>query len=151
VRQSAPDPAPLYRLIDELAYEPPGRMWSFTLADTSRGQASAGLTLIINITGPDTYHPERTISVNHYFIVPAAAYNEQSWRRWLFDQIGLVELHERMEFFRLRATGKGDGGETLEYRPYAPNHGPGWDPYLVTELTTGLARRTSFRGEVSPP
>jgi|HubBroStandDraft_2_1064218.scaffolds.fasta_scaffold12010_3 hypothetical protein len=144
MRQSAPDPAPLYRLLDSLIYEPPGRDWDLSLRDLDRGQGSAGLTLVICVTGPDTYHPERTISVNHYFIVPAAAYNEQSWRRWLFDQIGLVELHERMEFFRLRAA---DGTES---RPLAPNHGPGWDPYLVTELATDADRRTSFRGELNP-
>lgn len=32
--------------------------------------------------------------------VPAAAYNEQSWTRWLLEQILLVEKHEAMEFFK---------------------------------------------------
>jgi hypothetical protein len=35
-------------------------------------------------------------------------------------------------------------------RPYAPNHGPGWDPYLITVERTAIDRRTSFRGELNP-
>jgi hypothetical protein len=31
-------------------------------------------------------------------------------------------------------------------RPYAPLHGPGWSPYLVTVERTEQDRRTSFRG-----
>lgn len=34
------------------------------------------------------------------------------------------------------------------YRPYAPNHGPGNDPYTVREETTDLQRRTQFTGNV---
>lgn len=139
MRQAAPFPHVLRDLITRLDYSPPGREWSYWLSDTDRGQGSAGLTLIINITGPDTYHPGNIISVNHYFPVPPAAYNERSWRRWLFDQIGLVELHERMEFFRV-------GGKPV----YAPAHGPGNDPYLVLEYGTDLDRRTKFTGQVNP-
>lgn len=139
MRQVAPYPAPLRELLDDLHYTPPGRTWTFALEDTERGQGSGGLTLVINIAGPDTHDPGHFVSVNHYMIVPPAAYNRQSWQAWLFDQIGLVELHERMEFFRI-------GG----HRPLAPNHGPGWDPYLVTTLASDTDRRTSFRGELNP-
>jgi hypothetical protein len=48
-----------------------------------------------------------------------------------------VERHEAMEFFEIDGT-----------KPYRPNHGPGWDPYIVTQLSTDLDRRTDFRGEV---
>lgn len=44
-----------------------------------------------------------------------------------------------MEFFTI------DG-----VKPYAPNHGPGNDPYVVRELTTDQARRTSFLGTIQP-
>ncbi|HMH89945.1 MAG TPA: hypothetical protein VK586_02545 [Streptosporangiaceae bacterium] len=139
MRQEAPYPQILADLLAGLDYNPPGRAWAFRLDDTDRGQGSAGLTLIINITGPNSYPPHRTISVNHYMLVPPAAYNRQSWTDWLFEQITQVELHERMEYFRI-------GGQVT----YAPNHGPGWSPYLRTVLTTGTDRRTSFRGELNP-
>lgn len=133
--QSAPWPAALERLVAALAYK---AGWTFALEHRDRGQGSVGLTLAILIETPDSYAPDRLMRVYHYFIVPAAAYDERSWRRWLFDQIVLVEQHEAMEFFTI------DGD-----RPYAPNHGPGSDPYTVRELATDLDRRTNFRGEVA--
>ena len=75
----------------------------------------------------------------HYFPVPPAAYDVRSWRRWLLEQVLLVERHEACEFFQLA----GD-------RPYAPSHGPGNDPYLIRELGTDEDVRTSFRGELLP-
>jgi hypothetical protein len=60
-------------------------------------------------------------------------------RRWLFDQIGLVELHERMEFFKI-------DGEPAS----PPAHGPGNDPYLLLEYGSDTDRRTSFRGDLNP-
>jgi hypothetical protein len=132
--QTAPYPDALAELVNALKYRDG---FTFRLAEMDRGQGSEGLTLVINLTGPDSYHPEQTISVNHLFPVPPAAYDVRSWRRWLFDRIGDVELHERCEFFEL-------AGE----KPYAPSHGPGNDPYLVRELGTEVDRRTSFRGEV---
>ena len=137
MRQVAPYPDILADLLERFNYKPGGRTWRFTLADTDRGQGSAGLTLVINITGPDSYS-SKTISVNHYMLVPPAAYNERSWARWLFDQIGLVELHERMEFFK------------VDCEPLTPPaHGPGNDPYLVLQYGTDIDRRTSFRGELN--
>ena len=73
--------------------------------------------------------------VNHYFPVPAASYNRRSWQMWLFRRFLDVEQHEAAEFFQI-------GG----HRPYAPNHGPGWDPYLITELSSVEDRETDFRG-----
>jgi hypothetical protein len=33
-------------------------------------------------------------------------------------------------------------------KPFAPNHGPGYDPYRLVEYEDELARRTLFTGEV---
>lgn len=130
--QTAPYPELLRDLVDHLTYKDG---WSFSLQDIARGQGSQGLTLVILLTGPDSYHPERTISVQHLMIVPAASYDERAWRWWLLQQILLVEQHEACEFFQV-------DGE----RPYAPNHGPGRDPYQVLELGTVADAETSFRG-----
>lgn len=151
MRQEAPFPTVLDELVRELRYK---RGWTFRLADLDRGQGSKGLTLVINITGPNSYHPEQQISVNHYMLVPPAAYDGRSWQRWLFDQVLLVERHEAMEFFRLVHTGdfiksSGERVSSYEKRPYAPSHGPGNDPYLIREVGTDVDQRTSFRGETS--
>lgn len=137
---------------------------------------SRGLTLIVQRHGPDTYHlsdpdamedaliavskapddlavltalaeavrAERraAITVNHYFAVPPATYDQRSWQRWLFDRLGDVDLHERMEDF---AVADSPGSEHA-VRPFAPNHGPGNDPYRVCEYADDTDRRTSFRG-----
>lgn len=114
--------------------------WKFDLRrDHYRGQGSRGTTLIITVTAPNSVHPEDTIQVNHYMLVPPASYNERSWRWWLFQQIELVEQHERMEFFQL------DGKAV-----YPPAHGPGNDPYLILDYGTDIDRRTSFRGDLNP-
>jgi hypothetical protein len=137
MKQTAPYPEELRNLVSRLAYRPG---WKIALEDIDRGQNSKGLTLIITTLGYDSYHPERgeTYRVHHYMPVSPAAYDERSWRRWLFDQLLLVERHEAMEFFAI-------DGE----RPYAPSHGPGNDPYIVREIGTETDRRTSFRGELN--
>jgi hypothetical protein len=137
--QRAPEPTALFDLVDRLTYRPG---WTFALVrDLDRGQGSSGLTLDIVTLGYDSYHPERGESyrVHHFMPVPPAAYDRASWQRWLLEQLLLVERHEAMEFFDI-------DGE----RPYAPNHGPGHDPYVIRELTTDEARRTSFRGDLNP-
>lgn len=129
--QTAPYPHALAKLVDQLNY----KGWDVFLADGfDRGQGSKGLTLVITREGPDTYHPERVIRVNHYMLVPPAAFNASSWQRWLFEQFLLVETHECAEFFMV-----GDD------RPFAPNHGNGENPYVIHDPTTDEARRTSFR------
>ncbi len=102
-----------------------------------RGQGSEGLTLDITTLGYDSYHPDRGqhYRVHHYMPVPPAAFDERSWRRWLLEQILLVERHEACEFFQI-------GGEHC----YGPSHGPGNDPYLIREVGTDEDVRTSFRG-----
>lgn len=147
MRQEAPYPTVLAELVSRLRYK---AGWRFSLVDLDRGQDSKGLTLIINITCPDSYHPEHTISVNHYMLVPPAAYDGRSWRRWLFDQIGLVDVHERCESFGFTLAGEDGFRYDTLLRPYAPSHGPGNDPYLIREVGTDEDRRTSFRGEMNP-
>lgn len=134
MRQQAPYPQALCELVECLVYK---SGWRFTLEGTDRGQGSTGLTLCILIHTPDSYHPEKHREVMHFFIVPAAAYDRQSWQRWLLEQILLVERHEACEFFQVDCE-----------RPYAPNHGPGRDPYIVFEYANDEDRRTSFKGEV---
>lgn len=172
MRQVAPYPTVLAELVAQLRYRPG---WTFRLGDFKRDtvdpadiasdELAGGLTLDIITWGYDSYHrpnqPEWPGShfwtsavcsdcgepwpcrrdpyrVHHYRIVPAATFNRESWRRWLLDQCLEVERHEAMEFFDVA----GD-------RPYKPNHGPGHDPYVVREVTTDEARRTSYKGVVS--
>jgi hypothetical protein len=137
VRQTAPDSVVLHNLVERLGYKDG---WRFRLDDIDRGQGSEGLTLVINIHAANSYHPDRSVSVNHYMIVPPAAYDARSWRRWLLEQILLVESHEACEFFRI-------GGE----HPYAPSHGPGNDPYIIREMGTAADAETNFRGVRNGP
>jgi hypothetical protein len=134
--QESPFPAELAALVASCTYRPGWHLWLDD--DYDRGQGCVGMTLIIACTVPDTYNLDHTITVRHFFPVPAAAYNRESWQRWLFDQLLLVEQHEAMEMFQV------DG-----QRPYAPNHGPGWNPYLITTVASDMDRRTDFRGVVS--
>lgn len=128
-------PAELVELVAACTYKPG---WLVRLsADYDRGQGSIALTLIITTDTVNSYHHEQPMKVAHLFIVPAAAYDERSWRRWLFDRFVDVETHEAAEFFTIG-----------EDKPYAPSHGPGNDPYLIREVGTDLDRRTSFRGAV---
>jgi hypothetical protein len=132
--QRGPYPLALQEMIENLELSTrPG--WLVTLMDIDRGQGCRGLTVVVHVKAPDSYHPERSIHVNHMFPVPPAAYDARSWRRWLFEQIRLVDLHELMEGFVINGV-----------RPYAPSHGPGNDPYMVREVGTDEDQRTSFLG-----
>jgi hypothetical protein len=140
--QTAPYPQALAHLVDCLEYRS-REGWHVSLEDIDRGQGSKGLTLIVLRSGPDTYNPDQTLRVNHYFPVPPAAYDWRSWQRWLFDRLGDVDTHERCENFLVHDS----PGSGHVMRPYAPSHGPGNDPYLVRELGTMEDVETSFRGE----
>ena len=134
--QEAEYPEILESLVNRMSYR---EGWTFTLHDRyDRGQRSSGLTFTAVGTYPDTYTPENIIRVAHLFPVPPAAYDERSWRRWIFERILEIERHEAMEFFKID-----------DKRPYAPHHGPGNDPYIIFEHGTDLDVRTSFRGEIS--
>lgn len=172
--QDAPFPTILLDLVDRLQLEPG---WSARLVEKTRDTGSPdqghGLTLSITTVSFDTYHPERgrEYRVMHDFSVPPATYNEQSWTRWLFDRYVDVLRHEGMEFFALNERCNCHAGDRFHertmaapgedfdhdedcpslaqpYRPYAPNHGPGNDPYVVREETTDIDRRTQFTGNV---
>lgn len=152
MKQWAPFPDLLADLVERLRYRPG---WTFSLKDKQRdddhGRGTAGgLTFVIETLGYNSYHVDQGehYSVYHYFIVPAATYDERSWRRWIFDSILKVETHETCEFFSLeRWTSNEAGDEYLAIeRPFAPIHAPGADPYTVVEYATDEERRTSFRG-----
>lgn len=134
MNQQALYPRELHELINQLKYKP---NWSFVLDDINRGQQSTGLTLVITVTVPNSHRHDEVIHVAHFMPVPPAAYDVRSWRRWLLDQIMLVERHEACEFFTI-------GG----VKPYAPSHGPGNDPYLVREIGTEEDQRTLYTGEL---
>ncbi len=138
MRQEAAYPQALAEIVKRLHYRPG---WRIRLDDIDRGQGSSGLTLVITTKGYDAYHPERGdgYRVDHYMIVPAAAYDERSWTLWVFRELMLVEQHECMEFFQL-----------LGRRPFAPAPGPGNDPYMLLIHGTDADRRTRFTGEVAP-
>lgn len=146
--QTAPYPAVLARLVKCLRYRE--RLgWRVWLDDDLQRDKpgrhageSRGMTLVVQRCGPDSYHPERTIAVNHYFAVPPATYNPASWQRWLFDRLGDVDTHERMEDFAIRDS----PGSEHAVRPYAPVHKPGYDPYMITVVTSAEDRDTDFRG-----
>ena len=116
MRQVAPYPDDLAAVVDQVVYRPG---WSFRLdPDCGRHAGARGLTLIVTVETTNAYAQPEPYTVTHYMWVPPASHDRHGWERWLFDQIGLVELHERMEFLTV------DG-----VRPFAPGHGGGHDPY----------------------
>lgn len=120
-RQVAPDPTILASLVSRLTYKPG---WTFELKELDREQGSQGLTLCIAATVDDSFGTE-PIHILHLMPVMPAAYDEETWARWLLDQIILVEQHEAMEFFRI------DGNNT-----FMPEHAPGRNPYTIAEVKT---------------
>lgn len=139
--QVAPWPEELARLVEDLDYRS-HLGWAVRLEDDLQRDKpgrhsgeSRGLTLVVTRHGPDSYHLGHTITVDHYFPVPPATFGEDSWLRWLFDTLGLVDDHERMEDFVI-------AGE----RPFAPVHAPGHSPYIVHQLASWADVDTDFRG-----
>lgn len=138
--QTALYPEALAEVVARTSYRPG---WTIWLQDAPRDRApdgkvlTRGLTLVVQTLGYNSYRVSdgETYLVNHYFIVPAATYDERAWTRWLFDQLVLVETHEAMEFFKV---GK--------HRPFAPNHGPGRNPYSILERGTEQDAATMFDG-----
>jgi hypothetical protein len=155
--QQAPFPVELEELVRHLRYRR-DRGWRVWLesdyvrdpADTHAGE-SRGLTLLVLRVGPNSYNPDEIMKVIHPFPVPPATFNRESWMRWLFDRLGDVDTHERMEDFALEVTVADQHGceaRSLE-RPLAPVHAPGFNPYMLTAVpVTETSRATSFRGEV---
>lgn len=122
-RQIGPDDAAdvLAALVPRVTYKPG---WTFQLAEVDRGQGCQGLTLMIGATVPESFG-RGTVDILHLMPVLPAAYDEESWARWILEQIEMVERHEMLEFFRV------DGQQ-----PYFPAHGPGQNPYAMRLITT---------------
>jgi hypothetical protein len=120
MRQVAPYPDALAAVLGELAYRPG---WAFELKDCGRHAGAEGLTLIITVQTTDSDQPGEPYTVTHPRWVPPESYDAASWARWVFDQIALVELHERMEFYRIAGV-----------RPFPPGHGGGHSPYYAAPL-----------------
>lgn len=125
--------------------------WSFYLWTGERGQGCYGLTLEILVRGPNAY-PGGRIGVRHLFVVPAVDYNYKNWRRWLLDRCLDVDRYEFAEWFRtgepLASLFPDEDAEPAGTRPYAPNLGPGEDPYILREVSTPEERATDNRGIV---
>lgn len=120
-RQVGPDSATdvLAALVPRITYKPG---WTFELKEISRGQGSEGLTLCIGATVKNSFGDD-LVGILHLMPVIPAAYDEDTWKRWILDQILLVEQHECMEFYRI------DGEQ-----PFFPEHGPGRSPYSIAEI-----------------
>jgi len=141
---SMTDYSALQWVVSSLRYKPG---WSFrlvhgpsmnygvtgTIADATGCVTSAGspaffaqsgetVLLAITLTSPDSDEPRRMISVTHHLTVPP--YEVMPWKRWVLEQILLVERHEACEFYQI-------GGD----RPFYPDHGPGANPYQLRERT----------------
>jgi hypothetical protein len=159
--QTAPYPAELAEVVAQLDYRT-HLGWRVWLDDDLQRDKpgrhtgeSRGMTLVVQRCGPDTYNHAEIMRVNHYFPVPPATFDRDSWTRWVFDMLGLVDDHERMEDFALTERGEwmtAQGNHVTEKttRPFAPNHGPGRNPYVVHSYATADDRRTSYRGELGP-
>lgn len=83
----------------------------------------SGLTLVIEIDHiTDSTDPSRTVGLTHYFVVPPATYDRETWERWVLDRLVEFETHECMEHFKV------DG-----WAPFFPPHGDqnGQNPYTI--------------------
>lgn len=162
-RQYGPWPGELESLVAQVRYRDG---WTFHLWDEERdpadthGAAAGGLTLTITTKTANSYHQETcetcrsTICdyrVRHLFPVPTTTWGRDAWLDWLMDRIEDVERHEAREFFRLERTKIAEEPEAVIERPFAPNHGPGRDPYRRYSYASDVDRRTSFRGIVKEP
>jgi hypothetical protein len=107
------EPPGLRDLVAGIGYIPG---WDVYLDTDNEG--GGWLTLHIVSATPDSYQPERTIRVNHSFLVPMATYNDRTWKAWILDRYLDVWRHETGEFLTF------DG-----IREFAPHHGNGEDPY----------------------
>lgn len=124
----------LARLVAQVRCKPG---WSFRLMDDD-----GALRLVIRVAGLDSSRPDERapLSIDHFFPVPTATYNEKTWRRWVFERCRGVENHELGEWFRI-------GSEM----PFAPLHGPGEDPYVVHEFRPAEDALTTQDGSMRQP
>lgn len=87
-----------------------------------------GLTLSVRVTCADSTKPGESVGLHHLFAVPPAAYNRETWERWVLDCLIQVETHEALEWFKV-------GGQA----PYFPAHGTqnGFNPYTIARRSAG--------------
>lgn len=113
--------------------------WSFRLKNEE-----GDLRMVIRVQGYDSAFTSQVklqpYTVDHYFPVPAATYNERTWRRWVFEMCRRVMNHEIGEWMRW-------GND----RPFAPMHGPGEDPYTVHEIRPVTDALTTQSGAMRDP
>lgn len=136
--QTAPYPDELEAIVDSLEYRPG---WQFRLRDIvdrehDQSKLSSGLTFEVLSDTMDTYHPDQRRPILHYFPVPPATYNRESWLEWVRDRLLSIEIHECCEYMVV------DGK-----RPFAPGHAPGYDPYQIRSVITTEAAETDWLGK----
>lgn len=139
----------LHQLVGSLSYKPG---WTFRLHCEPSGNlayysdsrydtttyntgvsvcASYFHVLAVTARVPDSSTGEMGLITHHFATPPPAVWDgmgEAGQRRWLLDQVLLVERHEACEFFTL-------DGE----RPFYPAHGDG-NPYEVRDRSVPLAQ-----------
>lgn len=107
----------LARIVNETKCKPG---WDFEVVDNGGG----ALVLHITIDGVNNYDHSQRFVVTHCHPVPAASYNDATWKRWILEQCIRTMNHELGESLRFGPN---------EERPFAPMHGPGEDPYTIHE------------------
>jgi len=112
--------------------------WSFRTTIDDNENA----VLVIRVSGHNSATPDdlKQYTIDHYFPLPMACYNEASWRRWVFEMCRRVMNHEIGEWLRF--------GDT---RPFLPLHGPGEDPYTVHEYRPVADALTTQDGSMREP
>ncbi len=82
----------------------------------------SGLYLGVGWTAEDSTGSGGIGHPYHVFAVPPAAYNRETWERWVLDCLIECETHEAIEFFKV------DG-----WAPFFPPHGMqnGTSPYTI--------------------
>lgn len=160
-RQWAPWPGDLEALVVMWRYRPG---WRFVLVDEERdpasthGASAGGLTLEIVTKTSQSHDPKiceeckspvTDYRVRFLYPVPPATFDRQTWMDWIMDCVEQTELHEARENVHLEWTEYVDGNQIKHVEhPFAPNHGPGRDPYRRYSYATDEQRRTSFTGVV---
>lgn len=110
-------------VVQTITYKPG---WQITVGHMQRtGEHLAGgegLTLRVTFTSDDSTGTQGSVALDHLFVVPPAAYNRETWERFVLDCLIQMETHEAMEWFKV------DG-----HAPFFPPHGTanGSNPYTI--------------------
>ena len=125
--QIGPDSTQMLEQVVSLVEYKEGWSFEFLVRDRVSEHLSGGFgpTLVIRAKVQNSLKDEPT-QVAHLFAPPPANWDRPTWRRWVFDCICQVELHEAMEFFAWN-------GEKI----FFPAHGIGKNPYEVRERGVG--------------